>query len=287
MRKTLYITTYIILAVCLTERAFAETDSWQNSPLQVNASRQATPADSGTYVRGLTVNQDDITPEQTGNNIQLTAAQMHQALVWGLTPEQEQRYINLMQNKSGLQYQGLHLSPVWILGLNARDDTERAYFAKLAAEQEERYVAGNLAWNQAYTQAYRDLTAGLPVIKPFDVSQYSPVLHQNVVWQQQDIVNLFITATDAVGEILANIMAALSSHPDMKLNVFFVGNANPTAIQAWANEQSIPTTWVISGRVTLNDGNTQYAHLAILNKKTPLLVLVRNNQAHLIDTGVL
>lgn len=282
MRKRMLAST--VGLIIITNMAYA--DNWQDKPLQVSSSQTKT-VDNALIDKGLTVNQDDITSDQDDSKIQLTAAQMHQALVWGLKPEQEQRYLFLMQNKSNLQYQGQHLSPVWILGLNARDDTERDYYANLAATQEARYVAQNLAWNEAYTQTYRDLTAGLPVIKPFDVSQYSPATHQNVVWQNSDILNLFITTHDAVGEIMANIMAALGSHPDMKLNVFFIGNANSTAIQTWANQQSIPTTWVMSGHITLNNGNTQYANLAVADKRTPLLILVRNHQAQAIDAGVL
>lgn len=136
-------------------------------------SSKASVIDTGTFQKGLMVSQDDVLLEQVSNSIVLTKEQKQQAKVWGLTEQEEQRYITVMQNKSGVFYHNKNLSPVWILGLNARSQNERMHFAKLAAQQEQQYIAQNLAWNDAYSHAYQELIQTLPIIRPFDFNQFS------------------------------------------------------------------------------------------------------------------
>ena len=90
--------------------------------------------DAGTAKRGLRVNQDDITPDQIENPIKLNAQQQHEAIVWGLSEKEELRYVKLMKNKSKVRYAHLHLSPVEVLGINARNDDERAHYAKKSSK---------------------------------------------------------------------------------------------------------------------------------------------------------
>lgn len=257
-----------------------------SQPLVVGEDKVELP-DEGTASRGLRVNPDDITLAQAKADIPLNASQLHEAEVWGLTPEEEQRYVYLMQNKSGVFYQGRHLSPVWILGLNARTDSERTHYAELAAQQEEQYVVQNLAWETAFHQAYKDLTADLPVVKPFDLSPYSPITHEAVKWQANDVVNYFVNPKESVGNALTTILSAQKSLPSLKLNFFFVGNPSNEAIQTWANQQSLPLDWVRSGRISLNQGDSLFNSIDIANKTTPLLLLVRGGQSIPLDAGSL
>lgn len=263
------------------------SSSWSNSPLSVSGEKVAPPADEGTYSRGLKVNQNDITPDQDESKIVLTSEQFHQAAVWELKPEEEQRYVLLMQNKSGFFYAGKNLSPVWILGLNARTDSERAHYANLAAEQEEQYIVQNLAWETAFHDAYHNRTADLPVVKPFDVSPYSPATHDVVKWQPHDVVNFFIDSAAPVGNALTTILAAQKKEPTLTLNLFFVGHPKDTDLQLWANHQSLPLDSVKSGRITLNQGDVLFNSIAMPAKKVPLILLVRGGQSIPLDAGVL
>ena len=81
---------------------------------------------------GLSQNIDDISPDQDINAIQLSAAQIHEAKAWGLTLDEEKRYVLLMQNKSAIYYAGLRQTPIDVLGINARTQQERDHFAELS-----------------------------------------------------------------------------------------------------------------------------------------------------------
>src|SRR3990167_10026718 len=48
--------------------------------------------------------KDDITSDQNAEKLKLTSAEKHQALVWGLSNDEEKRYLFLMQNQSGYFY---------------------------------------------------------------------------------------------------------------------------------------------------------------------------------------
>ncbi|TIE20334.1 TIGR03759 family integrating conjugative element protein, partial [Legionella pneumophila] len=202
---------------------------------------------------GLTANEDDLTPEQDIKKITLTEAQLHEAKVWGLTPDEEKRYVLLMQNKSKFYYEGLRQTPIDILGLNARNETERNHFAELSARQEAQKVSKNIAWNNAFHKAYNKLFANVPVIGDFDPSPYSPYAHKPVQLSQGDTLYFFIKEQDSVKTILLMLFEGIEQTPDTKLHLMLL-DMNDTAIQIWANQHQIPQHLVNSGRISLNHG---------------------------------
>jgi len=141
----------IILGILLSQQALAGLSIPGISNSQLHGTENALSK------AGLTEFQDEVVEEK---EIELTAGQNHQAKVWNLTEAEEKRYLQLMQSRSGIYYQGLHMSPIDILGLNARNDAERAHFAELAAKQEAQKVAQNIAWNNAF---YKRITSFLKI----------------------------------------------------------------------------------------------------------------------------
>jgi len=139
-----------------------------------DGSLNATTQDPDTYVRGLKDFHDDHYSDQNSKNIPLTQTQLHQATVWGLTKKNEKRYVRLMQNRSGLYWKGSQLSPVEVLGINARNPSERKRFAYAYAKQLQEKMAKELAWQFATSQAKAEVNKGLPLIRPFNVSRFSP-----------------------------------------------------------------------------------------------------------------
>ena len=125
-------------------------------------------ADNALAKAGVTDFQDEVVDDQ---EIKLTDAQNHEAKVWNLSEAEEKRYIQLMQSRSALYYKGLRMSPIDILGLNARNDAERAHFAELAAKQEAQKVAQNIAWNNAFYTAF--FCSGVSPLSIFISSEFS------------------------------------------------------------------------------------------------------------------
>lgn len=230
---------------------------------------------------GMTEFEDEVIDD---NDFELSKAQQHEARVWQLTDAEEKRYLQLMQSRSGLYYQGLRMSPIDILGLNARDDAEREHLAELAAKQEAQKVAQNIAWNNAFYQAYNMLFKDVPVVGDFDPSPYSPYAHQPIQLKSGERLYLFVKADDAVKTTLIQLIDAISRTSNTQLNLLFIDMDND-AIQLWANRQQLPMALVNSQQIILQDGGPQYEALTLQEKQTPLLLLSNGKASQVVDMG--
>lgn len=233
---------------------------------------------------GLSVNENDLTKTQEANKPPLTEAQLHEAAVWELTVEEEQRYVQLMQNRSAIYYEGLRQTPIDILGLHARTEAEREHFAELSARQEAQKVAKNIAWNNAFHQAYNRLFQNVPVVGAFDLSPYSPNHYKPITLTPNDTLYWFIRREHAVKTVLLPLIDAIQSTPNTTLHLMILG-ADDLELQQWANLQQIPRPLVTQGHITLNHGELPFEALTLKDKTTPLLLLVRNGQSNVVDLG--
>jgi integrating conjugative element protein (TIGR03759 family) len=227
---------------------------------------------------------DDVTDEQQRAHLELSPDAMHEAKVWGLSHTEEKRYLQLMKNKSATYYQGLQMTPIDILGLNAQSDAERARLATLAAQHEALKVAQNLAWNNAFHEAYKKLFEGIPVIGDFDPSPFSPHAYRPLQLAQGESLYFFIKPDDAIQTMLMVLKEAIQETPNTKLHLLFL-NMGEADIQAWAARHAIPMQLVHQKRITLNQGLLAYEALALKKKSTPLLLLAKNNASIVVDLG--
>lgn len=271
----------LMLALLAYEAAYADLNipGLNQQPLNALAIQDQTLAKTG-----LTSNEDDLTSEQDFNKINLNESQLHEAKVWGLTPEEEKRYVLLMQNKSKFYYEGLRQTPIDILGLNAKNEKERNHFAELAAMQEAQKVSKNIAWNNAFYKAYNKLFANVSVVGDFDPSPYSPYAHKPVQLAQGDTLYLFLKETDAAKTILLMLIEAIEQTPDTHLHLMLLG-FDDVSIQIWANQHQIPQHLVDSGRISLNHGDLNYQALKVTKKTSPLLLLSKNGHSSIVDLG--
>lgn len=86
-----------------------------------------------------------------------------QATVWGVTPEEWQRYLTLKQQALGVW--SPELDPLTTLGVEAENDQERQRFAELLVKQEYQRLEKELAFQRAYDAAWRRLYPGLTPLK--------------------------------------------------------------------------------------------------------------------------
>ncbi len=233
---------------------------------------------------GLARNDDDMTADQDVNQVKLTEAQTHEAGVWGLTADEENRYVLLMQNRSALYYRGLRQTPIDILGLNARTEIERSHFAELGALQEAQKVSKNIAWNNAFYKAYNKLFENVSVVGDFDPKPYSPYAHKPLQLSTGDTLYFFIKPDDAVKSVLMLLIDAIEGLPNTRLNIMLL-NLDDVSIQLWANQHQIPAALVSTGRITLNHGELNYQSLTTTKKDTPLLLLAKNGASSIVDLG--
>ncbi|EPO4107816.1 TIGR03759 family integrating conjugative element protein [Enterobacter asburiae] len=126
----------LVLLLLFTASAWAQ-------PLQVQTSQNADSA-----LRPLTTQQ--------------------QATVWGITPEEWQRYLMLKQQVRGVWSPGL--DPLTTLGVEADTDHERQRFAELLVRQEYQRLEKELAFQRAYDAAWQRLYPGLTPLKTTSAS---------------------------------------------------------------------------------------------------------------------
>lgn len=271
----------VSLLIVLSGKTFAEFSipGIATSPLNALYASDKTLAQTG-----ISQNIDDISSDQDIHTLQLSTAQIHEAKVWGLTIDEEKRYVLLMQNKSAIYYDGLRQTPIDILGINARTQQEREHFAKLSALFEAQKVSKNIAWNNAFYVAYNKLFKDVPVVGKTDLSSYSPRQYKPISLEPNDNLYFFIKPTDAVKIILLSLSAALKSTASTHLHIMLL-NTNDLGIQTWASRHQIPKEMVVSGQISLNHGELNFSALQDVNKKTPILLLARNNTSTVVDLG--
>ena len=238
---------------------------------------------------GIKQNMDDLTDDQDIDKVKLDEKDKHQAKVWELSETEIKRYKLLMENKSGIYYEGLRLTPLDILGINARNQTERDHFANLSAKFEAQKVAKNLAWNNAHFNAYQKVVAGLPVIqKSFDASKFGPHAYRPIKLKTGQQLHFYIKKDDAVTTLVAPLIKAIEESENTLLVLSCI-DCDKSDMQLWANNHNIPKGLVDEGRIRLDLGYTQFDALALpkKEKKTPLLISVVSGHANLVDLGSL
>lgn len=281
-----------LIGLCLlTTVVSAESDGWvvkqgeraSDNPLSQTKANAA-------FLKRYPIFVDDITPDQHLNKVKLTPAQIHQAKVWELTLDQEKRYVLLMQNRSGVQYAGQKLSPVEILGLNARDDKERNQLAHLAAEQEAQFIAKNLSFASSYHKQYVALMRAhhLTPLKDFPVKSYAPDNYRPFDFKADDHIYLWLHPSTPIKPVMAALMQTISTYPSIHWDIYLVGN--PTmpitadTVDHWATTQSVPPRLVSSGQIRLHISTPAQATSHGANN-LPTLYVMRDGKRISINTG--
>lgn len=271
----------VVIALMSAHLAYAELNIPGLSTQRINT---LSAQDETLGKTGLTHNVDDIISSQDINHMKLTEQQIHEADVWGLTADEEKRYVLLMQNRSGLYYRELRQTPLDILGLNARSETERNHFAEIAAMQEAQKVSKNIAWNNAFYKAYNKLFENVPVIGDFDPKPFSPYAHKPLLLNQNDTLYFFVKPDEAVQSIVMLLLDAIEITPNTQLHIMLI-NTDELSIQLWANQHQIPQSLVNTGKITLNHGDLNFHSLNLAQKSTPLLLLSKNGTSTIVDLG--
>lgn len=269
-----------LLALSLTS-AYADQSGWQYQPGSEDSNQITALSMNQDYAFRFPVFEDDITPDQDVSKVVLTPAQTHQAAVWGLSPLEEARYTLLMQNRSGTYYTAANITatPVDVLGINARTDTERQHFAELSAFQDAVKHAKELSYQTAYDTATKKLAAtyNLQPVRPFDVSPFSPYKNKPINLQPDDKLMFYVKPGDNTVEISGELLKLMKSQPGVQMNVYFL-NAQTSDAVTWAKANNIPQNLVSTGTITLN---TNFSAPNV--STTPTLYLVRSGQSRVVD----
>lgn len=212
----------LVLLLLLTASAWAQ-------PLQVQTSKNAAPA-----LRPLTTQQ--------------------QATVWGITPEEWQRYLTLKQQARGVWSPGL--DPLTTLGVEAESDHERQRFAELLVRLEKE-----LAFQRAYDTAWQRLYPGLTPLKTTSASTSR--------------VSLFVKDDCPPCDSLLRTLLA----QQRPLDIWLVNSeGDDNRVRRWAMAHGIDAKLVSEHSITLNHDAGRW--LLLGQSKIPVALERKGEQWH-------
>jgi integrating conjugative element protein (TIGR03759 family) len=208
-------------------------------------------------------------------------AEQARADLWGLEPDEWQRYRSLMDGIRG-SVSPATLSPIEVLGIHARDAQERRQYAEQWARLMREDAERILAFQHAYDAAHRRLYPQSPLIDARQVAMRSPRATADADLESTDRVLLF-TATDCVAcdAVLDRLLARLPAVAGIDLYLLDVAAGEEDRIRQWAEKHKIDPQWVHERRITLNvDGGALKQLAATTDQKMehPPVVLRRRGE---------
>lgn len=201
------------------------------------------------------------TTQQVNSATQYSAAETDKqkemtlkAQQWGLKAEEYQRYQELMDGPLGIYSPGL--DPLTALGISARTEDERRYFAELQVVAEMGRVERELAYQRAYDEAFKRM---LPDLLPVDFGlspKSSPV---SVMLSSNGRLAVFVRENCTPCEAKVKQLQTAGTAFDL----YFVGSKTDASIRKWATQVGIDPQKVVSKTITLNHDNGRWQTIGL------------------------
>lgn len=196
--------------------------------------------------------------ETTNTNVETTSIDQFSQEFWGLTNDEWAQYEQIKSIAKSLGQ--AETTPVEVLGIFAKTESERKRFAQAYVKRMDAYVA-NLQHFQRVTseiqsQHYKDI----PMLDPDRINQImdSPMRSNDRV---QFFTKLNCSSCDLILLKLIRQVRMYGSN----LDVFF-DDATVAEVQQYSKDKKVPENLVATGQVTLNIDNGYIAKYKI---KTP------------------
>jgi len=211
----------------------------------------------------------------------LTASERRQAERWALTGTEWKRYRHLMEGIRG-SVSPETISPIEVLGIHARNSSERRryaeWWARLMREDAERI----LAFQRAYGEAMLRLFPNQLLIDPARLPKSSP--EDEPVLRATDRV-MFFTRPEcgACDALLERLLARRDEVGGIDIFLSEIEIGDEAAVRAWAADQGIEPDWVRNSQVTLNFDDGVSAQLAPAGTEVPFLLRRRGESVEALS----
>lgn len=209
------------------------------------------------------------TTQQVNSTTQYSATEVNKqqeltlkAQQWGLKADEYQRYQELMDGPLGIYSPGL--DPLTALGISARTEEERRYFAELQVVAETQRVERELAYQKAYDEAFKRL---LPDLLPVDFGLSAKASPASVTLSSNGRLAVFVRDSCAPCDAKVKQLHKAGTAFD----VYFVGSKTDATIRKWATKVGIDPQKVVSKTITLNHDNGRWQTMG-LNGELPAVV---------------
>ncbi len=186
---------------------------------------------------------------------------------WNLNLQEWQRYQTLMQGSRGTYSPGL--DPLTALGIESRSDEERRRYAELQVKAEAQRTAKELAYQQAYDDAWKRLYPNLmPIAGTASTPAASPTNQGNG--------RIAVFVKDNCPECSSTVKALQTQK--QPFDVYMVGSQNDDErIRNWAIVSGVDPANVRSRQITLNHDGGRWLGLS-LGGDLPAVVREVNGQ---------
>jgi len=214
----------------------------------------------------------------------LTPTELARSHIWGLSETEWRRYRQLMQGIRG-SISPATISPIEVLGIHARDETERQRYAELWARAMREDAKGILAFQRAYDEAGRRLYPDATLI---DLGRLPVQRAKPQALQSGDRV-LFFTrpSCPACDGLLNSLLERLDTLTGIDIYLAGVEEGDDQAVRAWAADHGIDPTWVRNRRVTLNHEAGTLARLSEGRGEIPYLLRRRGDDLSVLRSSEL
>ena len=199
------------------------------------------------------------------------SSQIELASEWGLTLEDWSRYQAVMKGPRGIYSPGL--DPLTALGIEAKSTEERRRYAELQVKAERQRVEKELAYQQAYDQAFKRLYPDEKIIQ-LSASPASPMTSSPRALKKDGRLAIFVqdSCTACIARV-KNLQAQKQA-----FDLYFVGSqGDDEKIRRWAILAGIEPNSVLSRTITLNHDAGRWIGLGI-GGELPAVVREVNGQ---------
>ena len=178
---------------------------------------------------------------------------------WQVSSEAWTRYEEIMKGEG--RYHWKDVDPIVVLGIYAKDDTERKRYARLAAAKEHQRQTRFIQFNQAYVEEFDHLYGQQPIM---DLAQFYERYRQSDVSVAIRDASTSATPESTIGDrfvLFTNTECAgcddwFRKIRDQKslgttIDLYFI-NDDKQAIGRWAKDMAIDPSELDDGAITLN-----------------------------------
>ncbi|MYD46433.1 MAG: TIGR03759 family integrating conjugative element protein [Gammaproteobacteria bacterium] len=172
---------------------------------------------------------------------------------WQLSEQEWSRYEELMQGIRGRLSQS-NISPIEVLGIHARSETERTHYARIWARMMREDAIRVLQFQRAYDIETRALNQDEPLI---DISLLpEPTKGKETILTESDRVLVFLSFDCILCDIVFDeVYSRISKFNGIDLYFVDTDTKDSERIQDWAKSRAIDIQHVQSGQVTINYDN--------------------------------
>lgn len=205
---------------------------------------------------------------------------------WHLTETEWQRYSILMQGIRG-SISPKTVSPIEVLGVHARNETERSKYAKLWANLMREDAERILAFQAAYNAAWRELNPSGEIIDVDNLPRSN--INENAI-QAGDRVLLFLRLNDCPEcQALYTRVRRAAHEVDAQFDIYFTDtqpNQDDPVLLKWIAQNRFDRDRLKRQKITFNHDNGALQRTGGPNVHAPAAYRIRNQLIDPLEIGM-